>query len=213
MLVSPLNLAEGTIRLIDREAEHAKAGKPARIIAKMNSLIDTDVVRALYRASQAGVEIDLIVRGMCGLRPGVRGVSDHIRVRSIVGRFLEHSRIFYYANGGDEEIFLSSADWMPRNLYERVELLFPVRDSQLRQRLRQEVLDNYLADTEKARLLRPDGSYHRAGRGPGRAGTRRTGGVRFNVQEFLINLAEGKDVFEEGSTRKTTPLIVPTEAS
>src|SRR5205085_5523038 len=110
--------------LIDREAENAADGRPARIIAKMNSLIDTDVIRALYRASQAGVEIDLLVRGMCALRPGVRGVSDRIRVRSIVGRFLEHSRIFYFANGGNDAVFLSSADWMPRNLYERVEVMF-----------------------------------------------------------------------------------------
>jgi polyphosphate kinase len=208
LLVSPLNLAEGTIRLIDRETEHAKAGKPAHIIAKMNSLIDGDVIRALYRASQAGVEIDLVVRGMCGLRPGVKGVSDHIRVRSVVGRFLEHSRIFYYANGGEEELFLSSADWMPRNLYERVELLFPVRDSNLRQRLRQEILDPYLADTEKARVLRSDGEYHRpAKRAPGS----RKGAPAFNVQEFLIGLAEGKDVFEDKLLRKVKHVNVPAE--
>ena len=206
LLVAPINLAEGTLRLIDREAEHAAAGKPARILAKMNSLIDTDVIRALYRASQAGVEIDLVVRGMCALRPGVRGVSDHIRVRSIVGRFLEHSRVFYFANAGDEEMFVSSADWMPRNLYERVELMFPIRDPLLRQRLRQEVLDVYLADTEKARVLRSDGRYHRVGRAPRRAGTRRPGPA-FNAQEFLIGLAEGKSVFEEQLARKSAPAV------
>jgi polyphosphate kinase len=203
LLVAPLNLAEGTMRLIEREAEHAKAGKPARIIAKMNSLIDTDVVRALYRASQAGVEIDLLVRGMCGLRPGVRGVSDRIKVRSIVGRFLEHSRIFYFANGGEEEIFLGSADWMPRNLYERVELLFPVKDPMLRQRIRQEILDPYLTDTEKARILRPDGTYRRPGRGPRRAGAHRTAG--FSVQEFLIGVAEGRGVLDEAPFRAPQP--------
>jgi len=206
LLVAPLNLAEGTLRLIEREAEHAAAGRPARIIAKMNSLTDTDVVRALYRASQAGVEIDLIVRGMCALRPGVRGVSDHIRVRSVVGRFLEHSRIFYFANGGDEEVFLSSADWMPRNLYERVELMFPVRDPLLRQRLRQEVLEIYLTDSEKARVLRSDGRYHRVGRPARRAGARRATPA-FNAQEFLIGLAEGKSVFEELHARRTKPAV------
>lgn len=201
LLVSPLDLAAGTIRLIDREAENAKAGKPARIIAKMNSLVDTDVIRALYRASQAGVEIDLIVRGMCALRPGVRGVSDHIRVRSIVGRFLEHTRIFYFANAGEEDYFLSSADWMPRNLYERVELMFPVRDPLLRQRLRQEILEPYLTDTEKARILRADGTYHRVSRGPRRAGPRRAA-PSFNAQVFLIGMAEGKSVLDETPFRK-----------
>jgi len=206
MLVAPLDLAEGTVRLIEREAENAKAGKPARIIAKMNSLVDTGVIRALYRASQAGVEIDLIVRGMCALRPGVRGVSDHIRVRSILGRFLEHSRIFYFANGGNDEYFLSSADWMPRNLYERVELMFPINDPHLRQRLHQEILEPYLTDTEKARRLRADGSYHRVGRGPRSAGTRRAA-ASFNAQTFLIDLAEGKNVFEETNPRKAKPLV------
>jgi polyphosphate kinase len=206
LLVAPLNLAEGTLRLIERETENAAAGKAARILAKMNSLIDTDVIRALYRASQAGVEIDLLVRGMCALRPGVRGVSDRIRVRSIVGRFLEHSRVFYFANAGNEEVFLSSADWMPRNLYERVELMFPVRDPLLRQRLRQEVLDIYLADTEKARVLRPDGTYHRVGRAPRRAGVRR-GAPAFNAQDFLTGLAEGKSVFEEVVARKANRTI------
>ncbi|MDP9269111.1 MAG: polyphosphate kinase 1 [Acidobacteriota bacterium] len=207
LLVAPLDLAEGTLRLIDRETEHAKAGKPARLIAKMNSLVDTGVIRALYRASQAGVEIDLIVRGVCALRPGVRGVSDNIRVLSIVGRFLEHSRIFYFANAGQEEYFLGSADWMPRNLYERVELMFPVRDPQLRQRLRQEILDPYLADTEKARRLRADGTYHRPGRGPRRAGSRRAA-ASFNAQTFLIGMAEGKNVFEEGLTpHRAKPIV------
>jgi len=126
LMVAPLDLAEHCLALIAREAEHARHGRPAHIIAKMNALLDKNVIMALYRASQAGVKIDLIVRGMCALRPGVRGVSDHIRVRSVVGRFLEHSRIFYFANGGEEEVYLGSADWMPRNLYERVEVIFPV---------------------------------------------------------------------------------------
>ena len=159
LLVAPINLAERTINLIAREADHARHGRPARIIAKMNSLLDLNIIRELYRASQAGVQIDLIVRGICGLRPGVRGVSDRIRVRSIVGRFLEHSRILYFANGGDEEVYLGSADWMPRNLYERVETVFPIKDPMLKQRIRGEILEAYLADNTQARLLQPDGSY------------------------------------------------------
>src|SRR4029079_7153654 len=121
LLVAPLDLAERCLGLIEREADHARHGRPSRIIAKMNALLDKNIIMALYRASQAGVEIDLIVRGMCALRPGVRGVSDRIRVHSIVGRFLEHSRIFHFCNAGQEEVYLASADWMPRNLYERVE--------------------------------------------------------------------------------------------
>ena len=136
LLVAPINLAERCINLIAREADHARKGRPARIIAKMNSLLDLNIIRELYRASQAGVQIDLIVRGICGLRPGVHGISDHIRVRSIVGRFLEHTRILYFANGGEEEIYLGSADWMPRNLYERVETVFPIQDPMLKQRIR-----------------------------------------------------------------------------
>src|SRR6267378_1614510 len=141
LMVSPVNIAENSLDLIARESDHARLGRPARIIAKMNALLDKNIIAALYRASQAGVEIDLIVRGMCALRPGIRGVSDRIRVCSIVGRFLEHSRIFYFANGGEEEVYLASADWMPRNLYERVETMFPVKDAMLRERIRQEVLD------------------------------------------------------------------------
>src|SRR6202048_273454 len=155
-LVAPLALAERCLGLIAREAEHARHGRPAYIVAKMNVLLDKNIIMALYRDSQAAVEIDLIVRGMCALRPGVRGVSDRIRVRSIVGRFLEHSRIFYFANGGKEEIYAGSADWMPRNLYERVEVLTPVRDELLRERVRGEILEAYLADNLKARILLKD---------------------------------------------------------
>ncbi len=193
LLVAPLNLAEHILALIAREAEHARAGRPAHIIAKMNALLDRNVIMALYRASQAGVKIDLIVRGICALRPGVRGVSDHITVRSIVGRFLEHSRIYYFANGGEEEIFLGSADWMPRNLYERVEVLFPIKDELLRERVRQEILGTYLADTLKARILQKDGTYVRAWRAQGR---RKPPANGFNAQEFLIGLAEGKAALE-----------------
>ena len=181
LLVAPLTLADRLVALIEREAAYAKSGKPAAIIAKMNGLIDRRTVEALYAASQAGVEIDLIVRGMCSLRPGVKGLSERIRVRSIVGRFLEHSRIFCFANGGKEEIFCGSADWMPRNLVERCEVVFPVRQPDLHRRLRDEILAAYLADNTKARLLQPDGEYLRAPHV----------GAAFNAQEYLMRISEG----------------------
>ena len=194
LLVAPLDLAEKCIALIEREADHARRGDPARIIAKMNALLDKNIVQALYRASQAGVEISLIVRGICALRPGVRGVSENIRVRSIVGRFLEHSRIYYFANGGDEEIYIGSADWMPRNLYERVEVLVPLRDEMLRQRVRHEILDAYLADNRKARILLKDETYIRAWQPMQGKRNRKmpTGAAAFSAQEFLMSVAEGK---------------------
>ena len=191
LMVAPLNLAEHCLALIAREAEHARHGRPAHIIAKMNALLDKNVVMALYAASQAGVEIDLLVRGICALRPGLRGVSDRIRVRSIVGRFLEHSRIYYFANGGEEEIYLGSADWMPRNLYERVEVIFPVKDPLLRERIRHELLAAYLADNLKSRLLQKDGTYLRPWQLQGKRKPP-AGANAFNAQEFLISLAEGK---------------------
>jgi polyphosphate kinase len=183
LLVAPLHLAEDTVNLISREAEHARAGRPARIIAKMNSLLDRTIIAELYKASQAGVEIDLIVRGMCALNPGIKGISDHIRVRSIVGRFLEHSRIFYFENGGSPDIYLGSADWMQRNIYERVEVLFPLRDPLVRARIQEEIIPAYLADNVKARILQRGGEYTRP-----RLDSRT---VAFNAQEFLIKLAEG----------------------
>jgi polyphosphate kinase len=194
LLVAPLDLAEKCIALIDREAEHARQGKEARIIAKMNALLDQSVVQALYRASQAGVQIDLIVRGICSLRPGVRGVSDNIRVRSIVGRFLEHSRIYYFGNGGEEEIYIGSADWMPRNLYERVEVLVPLRDELLRERVRHEILGALLADNRKARVLLKDARYIRAWQSANGRRDRRppTGPAAFSAQDYLIGVAEGK---------------------
>ena len=169
LMVAPITLAADLVHLIEREAQHARAGRPARIIAKMNALLDGNTIRALYAASQAGVEIDLIVRGMCALRPGVRKLSERIRVRSIVGRFLEHSRIFWFSNGSrtsdgtndTSEVFCGSADWMPRNLYERCETIFPVQSPELKHRLRHEILDAYLNDTAKARILQEDGSYTR----------------------------------------------------
>jgi polyphosphate kinase len=189
LLVSPIDLAAGCVQLIDREANHARRKRPARIIAKVNALLDQPIIQALYRASRAGVEVDLIVRGACALRPNVRGLSHRIRVRSLVGRFLEHSRIFYFENGGEPDVYLGSADWMPRNLYERVEVMFPIKDRPLRHRLLGEILDSYLRDSAKTRFLRPDGTYEHAGNTHARLGRN---GQRFSVQNFFIELAEGR---------------------
>ncbi len=167
LLVAPFDLHERMLKLIERETDNARRGLPARIIAKMNSLVDEKVIEALYRAAQAGVKIDLIVRGICCLRPGVKGVSDNITVRSIVDRFLEHSRIFYFENACQPEIILSSADWMPRNFFRRIEIGFPVEDGNLRERLTSEILALSLADNAKARFLQADGSYRRAQPAPG----------------------------------------------
>jgi polyphosphate kinase len=185
LLVAPLTMAESFLGLIRREQEHAQAGKPAHIVAKMNALLEPSIIQALYQASQAGVEIDLIIRGLCILRPGVKGLSERIRVRSIVGRFLEHSRIYHFANGGENEIYLGSADWMPRNLFERCEVVFPVRDPAALARVHDEILPAYLADTVKARLQQSDGTYLRASKLLKEAPT-------FSAQEFLMQLAEGK---------------------
>jgi polyphosphate kinase len=185
LLVAPLTMAESFLGLIRREQEHAQAGRPAHIVAKMNALLEPSVIEALYAASRAGVRIDLIIRGLCILRPGVKGLSDHIRVRSVVGRFLEHSRIFQFANGGELEIYLGSADWMPRNLFERCEVVFPVRDAAAKARIHDEILPAYLADTIKARLQQTDGTYLRASKLLKDA-------PPFGSQDFLMQLAEGK---------------------
>jgi polyphosphate kinase len=183
LMIAPRDMAKTCTELIDREAWHARRGRSARIVVKANAIVDPPIIRALYRASQAGVVIDLIVRGQCTLVPGVRGLSSHIRVRSIVGRFLEHSRIFYFENGGKPDLYLGSADWMPRNLYERVEVLFPVKDPAHRERICTEILATYLADTRKARLLGSDGTYSRP-----RAVRN---GHGFSAQEHLMRLATG----------------------
>jgi polyphosphate kinase len=159
LLVAPFELHARMLKLIEREAVNARRGLPARIIAKMNSLVDRQIIEALYRASQAGVKIDLIVRGICCLRPGVPGVSETITVRSVVDRFLEHSRIFYFENACQPEVFVGSADWMPRNFFRRIEVVFPIEDGNLRDRVQRELLDIVLADNVKARVLQPDGSY------------------------------------------------------
>jgi polyphosphate kinase len=159
LVVAPMGLQEKVLALIQREADKARRGEPARILAKMNSLVDPTVIRALYAASQAGVEIDLLVRGICCLRPGVPGVSEHIRVASVVDRFLEHSRVFAFGAGPNPEVWMSSADWMPRNFLRRVEVMFPTEDPAIRQRLLDEVLGVALKDNQKARRLLVDGTY------------------------------------------------------
>lgn len=160
VLQSPFTLHEALLEKVERERKAALDGRPARIVAKMNSLVEPRIIRALYEASMAGVQIELVVRGMCSLRPGVPGISDNIRVRSVIGRFLEHTRVFCFENGGEPEVYLASADWMERNLFRRVELCFPVQVHKLRERVLRE-LDFYLRDNTQAWTLQPDGSYTR----------------------------------------------------
>jgi len=200
LIVAPRDMAKTCLALIDREARHARRGRPARMIIKMNAVVDPPVIQALYQASQAGVEIDLIVRGQCALVPGVRGLSSRIRVRSIVGRFLEHSRIYFFENGGKPELYLGSADWMQRNLYERVEVIFPVKDPQLCQRICTEILSAYLADTRKARLLGSNGTYSRP--------RSVRNGHGFSVQEHLMRIASGNS--DSHATSLRTPQVVYT---
>ena len=161
LLVAPFDLSKRLIALIERERDHALAGKEARMMVKLNSLVDQEIIEKLYEASCAGVKIDLIVRGICSLRPKVPGLSENIRVVSIVGRFLEHSRVYYFANAGEPQVYLASADWMPRNFFRRVEIAFPIEDPALRDEIITEILPNYLTDHVKARELQPDGTYVR----------------------------------------------------
>ncbi len=177
LLQSPFTLHRSMLNFIEAEADNARRNKPARVMAKMNSLGEPGIIQALYRASQAGVRIDLIVRGICALRPGIEGVSENIRVRSIVGRFLEHTRVCYFENDGDPKVFLSSADWMERNFFSRVEVCFPVEDERLKRRVVAESFDNYLADNCQAWLLQKDGTYVAA---RGRSGKRK------RAQEVLL---------------------------
>jgi len=161
-VAAPFDLNDRLLGLIERETQNARQGLPARIILKINSLADRQVIEGLYRASAAGVKIDLIVRGICCLRPGLKGVSENITVRSIVDRFLEHSRICYFENACQPQVFISSADWMPRNFFRRIELAIPIEDGVLRERLISEALAISLADNAKARWLQAEGSYRRS---------------------------------------------------
>lgn len=185
LLVAPFTLHSNMQKHIRAETRNAKAGKPARIIVQTNSLVDQETIDNLYRASQAGVKIDLIVRGICNLVPNIKGVSDNIRVRSILGRYLEHSRIFYFENssGSQAHIFAGSADWMPRNFYRRIEAIFPIEDPDNRQRVI-DLLDTYLKDTRNARILRANGSYHKP--------ARKKGAELFSAQESFLQQFEAK---------------------
>ncbi len=178
LLVAPINLRKRLEGLIEREIAHAKAGKEARIIFKVNALVDSRIIQLLYKASQAGVRIDLLCRGICCLRPGIPGISDNIKVISVVGRFLEHSRIFYFRNLGEEEIYIGSADLMPRNINRRVETLFPIQKHALIRQIRDKILQVYLADNVKARRMKPDGTYERV--------PRKDGEKAVNAQALLL---------------------------
>ena len=176
LMVAPVDLREKLNALFDREIEHKRAGKPAHIIAKFNRLADLQIVEKLYEVSRAGVKVELIVRGICMLRPGIPGLSENITVRSVVGRFLEHSRVFWFSNGGDDQLFIGSADWMGRNLKHRIEVVAPVTDGEAKRYLRDVLLDTYLTDNTKARQLHPDGRYIPIDHGEG----------LFNSQEYFI---------------------------
>lgn len=191
LIVSPFHTRQHVYGLIERELRHQEKGRPARIIAKMNSLVDPGVIERLYEASQAGVRIDLLVRGTCSLRPGVPGVSDNITVRALIDRFLEHSRIFYWENGGEPEVYLGSADWMPRNLNRRVEVSFPILDPALVERIRDEILTTELADNTASWTLKPDGSYEPRSPGPEEPSVR--------AQQVFMALAR-----QRGKTARTT---------
>jgi polyphosphate kinase len=175
---SPFTLHQKLIKAINNEAEHARAGKKAHIIAKMNALLDPEIIQALYEASNAGVEIDLIVRGVCALRPGVAGVSENIRVRSIVGRFLEHSRIFYFYNDKAEDLYLASADWMSRNFFRRIEACFPLLDPKLKKRVIKEGLQPYLKDNSNAWEMLPEGKYR----------LKNSRSAAFGAQQYLMGV-------------------------
>jgi polyphosphate kinase len=181
LLVAPLNLRQRFEALIDREIEHHRQGRPAHLIFKFNALVDKAIIQKLYQASQAGLKVDLVVRGICCLRPGIKGLSENIRVVSILGRFLEHSRIYYFENAGEPQVYLGSADLMPRNLDRRVEILFPVEETRYVRYIRQQVLETYLRDNTSARLMQPDGSYKRLAPADG--------APEINAQQILLRNA------------------------
>ncbi|MDE7058999.1 MAG: RNA degradosome polyphosphate kinase [Lachnospiraceae bacterium] len=197
--LAPLWLRDRFLMMIQRESAHAKRGEPAHIIAKMNSLCDHELIAALYEASAAGVKIELIIRGICSLKVGIEGVSEHIHVRSIVGTFLEHSRIYYFHNGGEEEVYLASADWMPRNLDRRVEILFPIENEHLKQEV-MHVLKIQLQDTLKAQVKKPDGSYERVDR---------RGKQALSSQEYFMKYAKELNKSQEDTV--PSRVFIPAE--
>jgi polyphosphate kinase len=199
-IVAPLGLHEAVLGLIARETAHALNGRPARIVAKMNSLVDADVIAALYAASQAGVQIDLLVRGICCLRPEVPGVSDRIRVRAVIDRFLEHARIFHFGNGGTDEVYCASADWMPRNFRRRVEVMYPVTDDALKARVIQEILTTMCQDNCKTWVLRSSGKYERRSE---------TGGAIVRSQQRFMDLARERARENEAILGLAKAVIAP----
>jgi polyphosphate kinase len=188
LIVAPTDLHRRTVELIDEQAERARNGRPSSIFAKLNSLVDYRVIEALYRASQAGVPIELVIRGICCLRPGLPGISENIRVRSIVDRFLEHSRVYVFSPREEARVFLSSADWMPRNFYRRVEVMFPVEDKDLKERILDEIVPAFLKDNVKARILKPDGTHYRLQPAEGE--------LRYRSQEELLNVRPGHSALD-----------------
>ena len=200
-IVAPLNLRRRCTEFIEREIRHAKNGEEAHLIAKMNSLLDKEIIEKLYEASQAGVKIELIVRGICVLIPGIPGLSDNITVRSIVGRFLEHSRVFWFANGGREELYIGSADWMPRNLNDRVELMVPVEDPVLRARIK-EMVDTELSDNQKAHIMQPDGSWKKEIAQEN----------KINAQDIFQHAAEERDQEEKMTLHQKMEPYVPVKS-
>jgi polyphosphate kinase len=216
LVVAPEDLHRRTVELIEEQIERALAGTPSRIFAKLNALVDYRVIEALYRASQAGVPVELIVRGICCLRPGLPGISENIRVTSIVDRFLEHSRLYVFSPDDEAKVFLSSADWMPRNFHRRVEVMFPIEAADLKRRILKEVLPTYLRDNLRARILQPDGSYTRVHPAEGQAAHR-------SQEEFLTmrdsvtdriavaadngsgNGASAAHVLEQAAAKPTSP--------
>jgi polyphosphate kinase len=209
LIVAPFDMSRRLIGFIERERDHAIAGKPARIIVKLNALVDPEIIEKLYEASCAGVKIDMIIRGICCLRPGVPGLSENIRVVSIVGRFLEHSRIYYFENAGDSVVYLSSADWMPRNLVRRVEVAFPIEDPSLRHEIIDEILPALLNDRVKARELQPDGSYVRLHPRDGETASQ----AQLYFRESSRNQAKPSAESKKSRSIRLVPIKAPPERS
>ena len=191
LVIAPSDLKRRTIELINEQTRRAREGKKTRIIAKLNSLVDRRTIEALYEASQAGVPTDLLIRGICCLRPGLAGISENIRVHSIVDRFLEHSRIMIFGDGPKQQVFLSSADWMPRNFVRRVEVMFPIESEEIRRRIVDEIIPIYLRDNERARILQADGTYK-----PATAGS-----TSHRSQVELLTLAASREAAAEAKGR------------
>jgi polyphosphate kinase len=200
LLVAPFNLRAGLEKLIRREIEHARAGKKAHLIFKVNAIVDPYCIELLYEASQAGVKVDLLVRSMCCMKPGIKDVSENINVLSIVGRYLEHSRLYYFCNDGAEEIYMGSADLMPRNLDHRVEVVFPVESAEHVRYLRDKILDVYLNDNRRARLMREDGTYLRLQPASEEQAV--------DVQEFLMKNSKAKQSKKVSLTPLHSPPVV-----